>query len=100
MENSISCSPWRFTNRTKMKKRPMQYNTIQYNTIQYEYYYSGINPVEFRGHNKEMSRSNACTMDERRGSMDEEGIAEDIYVHMIRITRQVHYTYIYIYIYI
>ena len=31
--------------------------------------------------------------------MDEEGIAEDIYVHMIRITRQVHYTYIYIYIY-
>ena len=35
----------------------IQYNTIQYNTIQqntikykYEYYYSGINPVEFRGH--------------------------------------------------
>ena len=30
----------------------IQYNTIQYNTIKYkhEYYYSGINPVEFRGH--------------------------------------------------
>ena len=30
----------------------IQYNTIQYNTIQYkhEYYYSGINPVELRGH--------------------------------------------------
>ena len=35
----------------------IQYNTIQYNTIQYitiqyeyEYYYSDINPVEFRGH--------------------------------------------------
>ena len=29
----------------------MKYNTIQYNTIQYkhEYYYSGVNPVEFRG---------------------------------------------------
>ena len=28
-------------------------NSIQYNTIQYkhEYYYSGINLVEFRGHN-------------------------------------------------
>ena len=32
----------------------IQYNTIKYNTIQYknEYYYSGINPVEFRGHSK------------------------------------------------
>ena len=35
----------------------IQYNTIQYNTIQYntiqvkhEYNYSGVNPVEFRGH--------------------------------------------------
>ena len=30
----------------------IQYNTIQYSTIQYKYkyYYSGINPVEFRGH--------------------------------------------------
>ena len=29
-------------------------NTIQYNTIQYknEYYYSGINPIEFLGHNE------------------------------------------------
>ena len=25
---------------------------IQYNTIQYKYYYSGINPVEFRGQKK------------------------------------------------
>ena len=32
----------------------IQYNTIQDNTIQYkhDYYYSGINPVEFRSHSK------------------------------------------------
>ena len=45
----------------------IQYNTIQYSTIQYktiqnntiqcknEYYYSGINPVEFRGHSMIMN---------------------------------------------
>ena len=35
-----------------IKYNTTQYNTIQYNTIQYkyEYYHSGINPVEFRGH--------------------------------------------------
>ena len=27
------------------------YNTIQY---KYEYYYSGINPIEFRGHSKRL----------------------------------------------
>ena len=43
--------------RNDQKLNTIQYNTIKYNTIQYntikykhEYYYSGINPVEFRGH--------------------------------------------------
>ena len=31
----------------KEGRRGWKYNTIQY---KHEYYYSGINPVEFRGH--------------------------------------------------
>ena len=44
--NTIQCNT--------IKYNTIQYNTIQYNTIQYkhEHYYSGINPVEFRGHIK------------------------------------------------
>ena len=40
-----------------IQNNTIQYNTIQYNTIQYkyEYYYSGINPIEFRGPSKRRS---------------------------------------------
>ena len=37
---------------------PVRALSIQYNTIQYkhEYYYSGVNPVEFRGHSKPLNK--------------------------------------------
>ena len=63
----------RASNEGGIKYNKIQYNTIQYNTntiqYKYKYYYSGINPVEFREREEEGDEEDG---DEKEDDDDDE----------------------------